>query len=245
MTVRADLRFGDVLRRSFSLFGHSALPFIGITALLTAPDLFLSGSLGWNGSSSPAADPPVSRSWVEAITPWFSNLLLEPLAQSAVLFMAFETMEGRRGALRPAVGRAFARLLPIVGTAICYYLFVIAGAVLLVVPGIVIAVRASVAIPACMIEDLGPVAAIRRSDALTRGHRWQVFGLYLIPFVVTAIAAAVIGALSATSALANLIEFVLNVLATSYGAVLGIVIYHDLRVAGEGVGTDRIAAVFD
>jgi hypothetical protein len=31
----------------------------------------------------------------------------------------------------------------------------------------------------------------------------------------------------------------------AFSAILGVVIYHDLRVAKEGVDTDQIAAVFD
>jgi hypothetical protein len=42
--------------------------------------------------------------------------------------------------------------------------------------------------------------------------------------------------------IANLIW---SALVGAFSAILGVVIYHDLRVAKEGVDTDQIAAVFD
>jgi hypothetical protein len=38
---------------------------------------------------------------------------------------------------------------------------------------------------------------------------------------------------------------VVSAIATVFGAVVGTVVYHRLRVAKEGIGTEAIAGVFD
>jgi hypothetical protein len=43
----------------------------------------------------------------------------------------------------------------------------------------------------------------------------------------------------------KLLEFCWQVVATSFGAVLAAVVYHDLRVAKEGIAIDNLANVFD
>jgi len=42
VTARGSLRVGDVLGRSFSVFGRHFLLFVVITAVVTAPNLFFS-----------------------------------------------------------------------------------------------------------------------------------------------------------------------------------------------------------
>ncbi len=40
-------------------------------------------------------------------------------------------------------------------------------------------------------------------------------------------------------------QYLLQVGVVAFGSIVGVVVYHDLRVAKEGIDTDRIAAVFD
>ena len=54
------------------------------------------------------------------------------------------------------------------------------GLLLLVVPGIILAVRYALAVPAAVLEDRGPAAALARSMQLTRGHGWRIFAIYVL-----------------------------------------------------------------
>jgi hypothetical protein len=45
--------------------------------------------------------------------------------------------------------------------------------------------------------------------------------------------------------IAGIISLILTAIVTAYSYVLNSMIYHDLRIAKEGVGTEEIAAVFD
>jgi hypothetical protein len=41
-----------------------------------------------------------------------------------------------------------------------------------------------VALPACVVEGLGPIKSLGRSANLTKGHRWKILGIFLVLNVV-------------------------------------------------------------
>jgi uncharacterized membrane protein len=127
---------------------------------------------------------------------------------------------------------------------------------LLVIPGIILALRWAVAVPACVVENKGPLQSMSRSAELTKGHRWKIFGLWVlltIAAIVILIIAGVLAGLGVIVApeglgrvlIAGIISLILTAIVTAYSYVLNSMIYHDLRIAKEGVGTEEIAAVFD
>src|SRR2546426_6799832 len=59
------------------------------------------------------------------------------------------------------------------------------AAILLLVPGIIVACGLSVAVQAAVLEPLpGGTDGLGRSWALTRGFRWRAFGLYIVVIVL-------------------------------------------------------------
>jgi len=74
---------------------------------------------------------------------------------------------------------SWSRLGSLVGVAVMTGIGVALGTVLLIVPGIVLAVRWTLAAPVVMLEGLGPRAAMRRSRELVRGHGKDVFVVLL------------------------------------------------------------------
>lgn len=152
--------------------------------------------------------------------------------------------------LRYAVGR----LLPLL---VAYFLVVIIvglGLVALIIPGIWLAVKLSMAFPAVVFERTGPFAAIGRSWALTKGNWWRVFGtllvVFLISFVLQIVLAAVAGGLLAAGdsvselAVAIVLTLVnLLALALTYPlwASVTSVVYYDLRVRNEAFDLQLLA----
>lgn len=78
---------------------------------------------------------------------------------------------------------------------ILYGLIVAAGLILLIVPGIMWAVRFGFYGFLVVDQGAGPVEALRRSSALTQGARWNlfVFGLMLFGIVVLGALALMVG----------------------------------------------------
>jgi hypothetical protein len=130
------------------------------------------------------------------------------------------------------------------------------GIAFLIVPTLWLALRYYVAMAVCAVERIGPLKSMKRSAELTGGHRWRLFGLGLLVAIIVVVLGMVIGGilgfvLSMTGHVAwlltggSVIRFIISGLSFGFGVVVVAVIYHDLRVAKDGIDTDRIAAVFD
>ena len=99
-----------------------------------------------------------------------------------------------------------------------------------------------------MVEGLGPGASIKRSRELTKGQRWRILAIYLVPAIVITICnnlvqrlgIRVFGVLGYAAGI-----FLIASIGGSYQAIANIVTYHDLRGVKEGLHIEQLAAVFD
>jgi hypothetical protein len=69
---------------------------------------------------------------------------------------------------------------------------VILGYLVAWVAAVIVAVRLSLAIPAVMVEQAGPVDALRRSNALVKGKTLMVFATFLVVGIIAGIAVLVV-----------------------------------------------------
>src|SRR5262249_53141966 len=139
-------------------------------------------------------------------------------------------------------------LLPLIGLFICIGVALGVGALLFIVPALVILTMCYVAIPACIVERLGVFASMGRSSVLTKGHRWAIFGTWLLLLIAGAITAAVLDAVLGLIGSAGLVKvgsLAWSGFLTAFGTVFAVVVYHDLRVAKEGIDTRQIVSVFE
>jgi hypothetical protein len=91
------------------------------------------------------------------------------------------------------------------------------------------------------------VDSLRCSAELTRGHRWKIFGIMILLLVPLPAANSILRAAMSFlgPAVQYLGQYVLGVAwITGFTSVL-VVIYHDLRVANDGLDGGKIASVFD
>jgi uncharacterized membrane protein len=87
---------------------------------------------------------------------------------------------GRGLSLKVLLYSGYTYFWKMLGTGILYFLIVLAGTILLIIPGIYWAVRYRFSMYAVIDEGLGPVDAIKRSGQLTRGVWWHLFLFYLV-----------------------------------------------------------------
>jgi len=71
-------------------------------------------------------------------------------------------------------------------------LVVVLGSIAAVVLVIWIWVRLSLAVPAVVLEGIGPVAALKRSSELVRGSWWRIFGISLLAVLVVVLISIVL-----------------------------------------------------
>ena len=171
------------------------------------------------------------------------------LSQAMLVYAALQEMRGTRSSLRQSLQVGWQRILAVIGLAITASVLTALGFVVLIVPGVMVAVMSFVATPACVVERLDPFGSLERSARLTNGHRWKIFGLLLLVALPLAIAGAVFDevaeAVGFGGVLATLGEVTGDAIWNAVFAALVIATYHDLRVAKEGVDTEQIAAVFE
>jgi TM2 domain-containing membrane protein YozV len=89
---------------------------------------------------------------------------------------------------------------------------------------------------------------MKRSAALTKGHRWKVFGLLLLLILVSLIVAGLLQLVLmqvGSTILVLLGTLLWGALWTAFYSIAVVTTYHDLRVAKEGIDIEQIASVFD
>jgi hypothetical protein len=229
-----EFRVGGVISRTWSVLSQNFPAFFAVTAVASLPDLVL-GNPGQNRALLVAG----------ALV---STVMLS-LSQAMIVYGAFQQMSGRPVSLLESLRAGWHRFPAVIGLAICASVLMALGAALLFIPGVIVATMLFVATPVCVVERLGPFDSMERSAQLTKGQRWKIFGL----LILLGVPAAIVGALIDTAAEVAGVNDILASIAhvgwdTTWGAayaVLVIAVYHDLRVAKEGVDTAQIAAVFE
>jgi len=231
-----EFRIGRILSRSFSIYFRHFLTFLLIGVVPDLPNLVWYRGPGAN-TTSPAG-------WAIIV---IAGFVLHPICQAMVVYGAFQDMRGRPVRLDETVAKALARFLPVIGVAICVALAFAFAALLLVVPGFIVFTMYSVAQPVCVVERLGVFASMGRSASLTKGHRWRIFGLFLAIMIASGVFSGILMAIFSLGGvlIAQIANFIWSALFGAFFSINFVVAYHDLRVAKEGIDTDRIAAVFD
>ena len=238
-----EFRIGPIFTRSWSIYAANFLIFT-VVAIVTVLPHQLGGDPQTTGGAV--------QTFVAAIVGW----ILQFIGQAVILYGAFQAMRGRPVVLGDGLRRAFSRFLPLLAISILVFIGLAIGFMLLIVPGIILAMRWAVAVPACVVENLGPISSLRRSAELTKGHRWKIFGMTVLILVLFIIALVIVGALVGTGVvvvpqgvgrglLAAILFVIISGIVTAYFNVIAAMIYHDLRTVKEGVNTEEIAAVFD
>ena len=232
-----EFRVGRVFSRTLSLLSRNFPVYFAVAAVAALPSIFVETKLSVENAAYSAPLLAV-----------FTMLVLGPLSQAIMLHTAFQDMSGRRINLSESVRAALGRWLPLIGLSICIGIGVFCGAILLIVPGVVLLMMWYVANPACIVERLGVFASMARSRELTKGHRWPIFGMWVLIAIASGVISAVLNSVLGMTGSSGLVisgTLAWTALAGAFAAVFAIVTYHDLRVAKEGVNTRHIVAVFD
>jgi hypothetical protein len=175
-------------------------------------------------------------------------MILQPLATGAALKVIAEEYVGRHISAGAAFGFTLSRFRPLIIASILTGLVILFGLFLLIIPGIIWAISYSFVAQSVVLENLGASDSMDRSAALAYGHRWRIFGLSILIFIVwliLEIGVAILGLMfpsdspttgfNMTSALIHVFaDFAVGVIVASYGAICMTLMYFDLRVRKEG-----------
>jgi hypothetical protein len=244
----SEFRVGGVLAGSFGILSQSFAKFFLLTAITGTP-IIVVVALGVGLIIEPAYRgtgqirsivPPVIGVLVLWVTLYFFGQLVSVHA-------AFQSRRGRQFRIGQSLRRGIARFLPAVTLAICMLVAIGASLFLLIVPGLFAATLFYVALPACVLERRGPFESLGRSIALTKRHRWQIFGISAVVALICVIGRALLrfAAFRFGGIALVFFTFAWFGLIGAFQAIVAAVVYHDLRMLKEGGDFEQIASVFD
>ena len=176
------LSLGELLDRTFSLYRRNFVLFASIVAL---PHLVLLAvqfvGVGL-GSAKLLVGPAASIPWALAV--WAVSLAVAAASQGATVIAVSHLHLGRPTSIAESFAGIKGRTLYLALIMIGYWIGIGVGLVLLIVPGIILALMWALTIPVAVIEDTGLRDSVNRSAELTKGHRGRVFVLGLLVLVL-------------------------------------------------------------
>lgn len=246
--VAGEFRVGLVLSRAWTVLSGNIGKFLALSAVTALPDLAILVPATTDPEAMRQAASNLSSGAILAgATTSLIWAILIVVTHATVLYGAVQVMRGRSFQIGDSLQKGLARFFPVIGASICMVVATMFGFVLVIVPGFILMSMFFVALPACVVERLGPFQSLSRSGGLTRGHRWKIVGIWLVLAIVSGIVNNIIGrvVIAAGLAITLVVSMVWHALMSAYQAITVAVAYHDLRVAKEGVDIDHIASVFD
>jgi len=242
---------GEILSTAFQLYRRYWRTLLAIAAVIVIPLTLLQYVIGhWvrtHGQQMRGQVVVSTSFWAVATASLLAaivGLLLYQVLTGAITRAIAAEVSGEDPTVEQSYRFGFARLGAILIVSILVGLATLAGLILFIIPGIYIGVRLAVSIQALVVEGRRGTEAMRRSWALAGGHWWHAAFTLLVAALITGVVNAVITA--PFSAGAWFIQAVAAAVATivtlPYGALVGVLLYLDLRARKEALDLDTLKA---
>jgi hypothetical protein len=176
---------GALFRDALTVFGRHAWLFILLSAAVVVPAELIVEGVGLEMLTSGYDDSPTLA---EAAVPTIVEFLVVTPIIAAICIYALHTIaEGQR----PRAGRVFVAgfeaFTPLFTAVLLAALGIALGLLLLILPGVYLAVRWYFVPQAVVVEGTRGTAALARSSSLVDGFWWRTFGLIVLANVAIAV----------------------------------------------------------
>jgi len=248
---------GDILGDTFRIYGRNFWELLAISAIVL-------GVLGVIGIIADLGSLSLIMTWgeIEALAGWIiagliilvvANTLGGILVVGALIHAVSEQYLRQRISIGQAYGFAWRRLGAMLGAGILAFLaiggiiaisvvvaaFSWVGWILVVVgscASIYLIICWTFILPAALLEDLGPTAALSRSSALVKKNWWRVLGIMLVVAIISGVISAILGMIPTVGALLG------SILVTPIYTIASTLLYYDLRVRKEEYSLEVLAS---
>ena len=186
-TMLRPLSTGELLDRTFSLYrSHFAL-FVAIFAL---PHLCVLAyqCLGLAFQISPTRTFDISRVLIGAV--WglgalFLTMVVTAASQAATVIAVSQVHLDRPSGVMESFSAVKNQIAGVVGLSLSVGFLVGLACIALIVPGILLGIRWSLAVPVKVLENKSIGESMSRSSELTQGNRWRIFVIWLLFFILS------------------------------------------------------------
>jgi hypothetical protein len=252
----------DLLDGAFGALRQRARTIVAIVAGLVIPNAIFQGWITRDALAGATFvdlvnDPTVAQEVSESSTIYdlgtaFSQLLallVTAVAGVAVSWVIYGWFEGRDPTARQVVAFTASRMGAILGAFVVIHLLQLVGFVLLVLPGLALIVLSALTSPVLAVENLGPVASMKRSWALVRLRPGPVIGIILLLAGVEFGVSYAVGTLPETGALllgpdrawplVSMSSLLTSVILIPVNGAAMCLVYLDIRFRTEGLDLRR------
>jgi hypothetical protein len=249
MAVRGDLEVGRVVRITLEVIRHNFLSFLALSLIFSGLPSIAAAWAKWR--FIPMQELGTSEAQFFTLLAGVGGLITGAIAQGAIVHITARHLEGLKAPIGDSLATGLRNFFPLIGLNILSGLMVGLATILLIFPGIMVATRWAVAVPALVLDRTTISSAFSRSRDLTEGQRLRIFGLFVVFLFGLLLVAVVVGAavgllFSAPDRMGDLISDPLSaVLSGLIGTPGTAVLYIELRRLREGAGPSDLAKVFD
>ena len=262
------LAVGEILGVGVTVLRRHALPLVGAAIALAAASTALTlGVLAATGSLATFADAGWLQDILAGGTTLPAGILLATLLGLVVSTIGAPVIAGIASAYagaqalgrdgRGAVAERLRGRWPVLlGVALIVGGLVAAGLVVLIIPGVIAYLMLVLAAPAAVMERGSVGASLRRSTALTRGHRARIMGAVAVTLISGSVAGAIVSSFAGavvggsgtagTLVVTELVAVLVTGLANAWTGAVVAVLYIDVRIRSEHLDQAlRVAAAAD
>jgi hypothetical protein len=172
------------------------------------------------------------------------GVIISAVLQAAIMRGAAQGSIGDQVDVEASYKWGFARFGSVLLISILVGLAVFVGLLLLIIPGIFLAVMFSVAIPALVVENRRGTDAMGRSWNLVKGHFWHALGLFIVTFIVVAVVGGIIGAIGGAISdnwfVTWIFSSIAQIIVAPFSALVSVLLYLDLRARTESLSADAL-----
>ena len=241
-----SFEMGRVLSRAFGALGRNFVMFFALAVILAGIPQLISGL--WRVAVTDPAHQFNGPAIVALVVGGLLGLVGSAILQVAITRATVSDLVDEPLGFAACLKAGIALTLPMIGLTLLASLGVGLASILLIVPGIMLFVAWSVAVPAYVQERIGITRSLGRSRALTKGARWKIFALFLVYGILVTIlsvpASILTVVMHAPPYLAVVSTTIVSVLGTMVLVTVQATIYVELRDVKEGVSPRELEAIF-
>jgi hypothetical protein len=176
---------GALFRDALAVFGRHAWLFILLSAAVVVPAELIVEGVGLEMlTSSYDSSPTLAEA---AIPTAVEFLVVTPIIAAICIYALHTIAEGERPRAGAVFVAGFEAFTPLFGAVLLAALGIALGLLVLILPGVYLAVRWYFVPQAVVIDTARGPEALRRSSGLVEGFWWRTFGLIVLANVAIAI----------------------------------------------------------
>jgi hypothetical protein len=204
--IARELSLGEVISKTFELYRRNFTKYFVLFAIVGGI-IGIATTLATNVFISKLQTPPINPT-LQQILAWLSGLLgpllayiavlsivylvFYPVAEGGTIKMTSEMIEKGTADLGQSVKFAISKLIWMWALGLVVGIIVILGYLALLIPGIILEIMFSLALPALLVENTGVIGSMGRSRELV-SHRWlKTFATFLVLVIIIIVFAVVL-----------------------------------------------------